>query len=399
MLTALTRALELVVLAFAAHTAVTAWWGWPRPSVAPPGQRTRRFRVVVPAHDEERVIGTVLADLDDVDYPADLVAVWVIADRCTDSTAAVARAAGALVDERHGGPPGKGAVLRHHLERHPPDPHEALVVVDADNRVPPDLLARFADELDAGHEALQAYLDVANPGASVIAAASAVSYWAGNRMVQLSRARLGWPADLGGTGMCITAAALERAGGFGDSLTEDADLGARLALAGIPVRWLHDVRVRDEKPSTVAVAVRQRARWTAGRRRVARRHAPRLIAGAVRHRDPGRADLALRLLNPGRSFTALVSGIAAVLAATVLRDTLLPWPVWATATGVQVVLPFVFLAREGVPRRYLIAYPAVTVLALLWLPVRLLSRVTRGWYHTPHEGLKGEERGSSDAEA
>jgi hypothetical protein len=395
MLTLLARAAEVTVLALVSHTAVTSLWGWPQPVPADRGGRTRRFRVVVPAHDEARVIGTLLSDLGALDYARALVSVWVLADRCTDRTVEVARSAGAEVDERNDGPPGKGALLRHHLDRHPLDADEALVVLDADNRVPPDLLNRFADELDTGHEALQAYIDVTNPDASVVARAGALSYWAGNRMIQQARARLGWPADLGGTGMCLTAGAIDRAGGFGDSLTEDADLGARLAHVGVTVRWLHDVRVRDEKPSTVGVAIRQRARWTAGRRGVARRHLPRLIGGAIRHREPGRADLAVRLINPGRSFIALVSAVATVLAATVLEGTLLPWPVWATATGLQLLLPLAFLARDGVPGKYLLAYPALTVLAVLWLPIRVMSRFTRGWFHTPHEGAEnGQESGA-----
>jgi cellulose synthase/poly-beta-1,6-N-acetylglucosamine synthase-like glycosyltransferase len=394
MLTLLARAIEVAVLALVSHTAVTALWGWPRPTPAGRGQRARLFRVVVPAHDEERVIGTVLSDIGSFDYAPSLVSRWVLADRCTDRTVKMARAANVEVDERHDGPPGKGALLSHHLDRNPLGPDEALVVIDADNRVPPDLLNRFADELDAGHEALQAYLDVTNPDASVMARAGALSYWAGNRMIQQARARLGWPADLGGTGMCLTAGAIDRAGGFGDSITEDVDLGTRLAHAGVAVRWLHDVRVRDEKPATVGVAIRQRARWTAGRRRVARRHVLRLLAGAIRHRDPGRADLAMRLINPGRTFLALLSAVAAVLAATALEGTLLPWPVWAGATGLQLLLPLAFLARDGVPGRYLLAYPALTVLAVLWLPIRVLSRFTRGWFHTPHEGARSEGRGA-----
>jgi cellulose synthase/poly-beta-1,6-N-acetylglucosamine synthase-like glycosyltransferase len=174
----------------------------------------------------------------------------VLADRCTDRTAEIARTQGVEVAERSDGPDGKGAALAWYLSEHPLDPAEALVVLDADNRVPSNLLARFADELDAGHHTLQAYLDVSNPDASPVATASALSYWASNRMVQLARTNLGWTADLGGTGMCLTAEAIEAAGGFGTSLVEDQEMGVRLFAAGIKVRWLHDVRIRTKSPST-----------------------------------------------------------------------------------------------------------------------------------------------------
>lgn len=374
------------MLALVVYNAVTSLWGWPSPRPAPRGRRSTRFRVVVPAHDEATVIGGVLADLRTQDHPTPLTTIWVIADRCQDDTAAIATAAGAAVDERRDGSGGKGAALEWHLDRHPLGDDEMLVVIDADNRIPSGLLSRFADEADAGHEALQAYLDVTNPDASVLATAGAVSYWASNRMVQQARQRLGWPADLGGTGMAITASALTRAGGFGPSLTEDVDLGVRLALSGIPVRWLHDIHIHDEKPHAVGVVIRQRARWAAGKRSVARRHLGALLTAAVRRRSAGLLDLAIRLVQPSRTMVAALSGAALVLAATLRPWWLFSPEVWAIATAIQLLMPIPFLLRDGIPPRYVIRYPALVLLATLWIPIRILSRLTRVWYHTPHEG-------------
>ncbi len=385
MLEMLAYAAQGIVLAFVAYHLVTAMWGWPRPARAAVGRRRRRFRVVVPAHDEAGVIGGVLGDVAAADYPAELVSTWVIADRCTDGTATAASSL-AQVDERTAGPEGKGAAIQWHLDRHPLSPGEALVVLDADNRVPPDLLPRLADELDAGAGAVQAYLDVTNPDGSALATATALTYWASNRMVQLSRSRLGWSVDLGGTGMCLTPEALEVAGGFGGGLTEDADLAVRLVLAGVPVRWLHDVRVRDEKPEGLGVTVRQRARWVAGKRHVARRRMGDLLLAALRRRSLGVFDQALRLVQPGRSFVALLSAVLAVAAAATSTSVLFPWEVWAAAAAIQFVVPVPFLAKDGVPARYLVRYPFVTLIAALWLPIRLLSRTVDRWYHTPHGG-------------
>jgi cellulose synthase/poly-beta-1,6-N-acetylglucosamine synthase-like glycosyltransferase len=255
---------------------------------------------------------------------------------------------------------------------------EALVVLDADNRVPADLLSRLDDHLGEGEQAIQVYLDVANPDASAVATASALSYWASNRMVQLSRHNLGWPADLGGTGMCLTAGALKQTGGFGETEAEDQDLGVRLFLSGMSPRWAHEVRVRDEKPTRSGVAIRQRARWATGRRQTARRHLGHLMT------KPSLAswDLALRLVQPSRMGVALASAVLAV--ASWLGAPLLPWPVWVGLAGLQFLAPIPFLVRERVPLRYLMRYPLLVILPLLKLPARLKRQ--RGWYHTPHEG-------------
>ena len=368
------------MVALAGYNAVTALWGWRNRVPSPVSSRSRPLRVVIPAHDEEAVIGGILADLANTDHPSKEV--WVIADHCADATADLARDVGAKVFERTEGPPGKGAALAWYLDQHRLEPDEVLVVFDADNRVPPKTLGRIADEIDAGHEVVQCYLDVANPDGSLLAEASALSYWAGNRMVQLARSNLGWSADLGGTGMAFTAGALERVGGFGSSLTEDQELGARLVLAGTRVEWLHDVRVRDEKPESVGVAVRQRARWMAGKREAANKH----FTALLRRGTPSAWDQALRLVQPGRSFVALISAMITVLAAVTESRWFLPWEAWGIATAVQVLEPIPFLARDGVEPRRLVRYPLLVILAGLWVPIRLLSGRVKGWYHTPHSG-------------
>lgn len=394
-----------LLLLLVGYNAVLSLWGWPQPHLAPAGTRNRRFRVVVPAHNEGAVLAPLLEDLAVQDYDGSNVTVEVLADRCTDTTVSVARAhAGVTVVERHTGPDGKGEALAWYLRQRPLEADEALVVVDADNRVPDNLLARFADELDCGHHAVQANLDVANPDGSAVAVASALTYWAGNRMVQLARANLGWSADLGGTGMCLTPEALRRAGGFAGGATEDQELAARLAEEGLRVVWMHDVRVRDEKPEQVGVAVQQRARWMAGKRQAARVHVPQLVRSGLARRSPAELDVALRLVQPSRSFVALVTLGLAGVAARRPGPWLLGWRVWAGATGLQVLLPPVFLARDGVPVRYLLRYPFVTLVAALWVPVRVLSSRSRGrWYHTPHRGAgegprraAGSDRGSQD---
>lgn len=367
--------LEIIVAGLGLYNLAIAFAGWrnPRPSPGPAIER-RPFRVVIPAYNEERVIARPIENLLVQLRRGDEL--WVLADRCTDATAAVAKDAGAMVLERADGPDGKGAALGWFLDQRPLSFDQALVVIDADNLAPPNLLSRFGEELGLGHQVLQAYLDVSNPEQSAISTASALSYWASNRMVQLARTNLRWSADLGGTGMCLTARALEESGGFGTSLVEDQELGVRCFLAGFPVHWLHDLRVADEKPITADVAASQRARWQSGRRQVARRW----FLALLKRRTRGSWDLALRLVQPSRAGIALLSALLAVAAA--LGAPLWPWQVWASIALIQLLAPLAFLVRDGVAPRYLARYPLMILLPLLKVLARF--RRNRGWYHTPH---------------
>lgn len=79
-----------------------------------------RFLILVPAHNEERVVGDLIRNLQEMDYPPELYDVYVIADHCDDDTAGVARSLGARVIEIAAqgpdAPTGKPLALKHALE-------------------------------------------------------------------------------------------------------------------------------------------------------------------------------------------------------------------------------------------------------------------------------------------
>ena len=372
---------QVLVAALAVYNLGVALWGLPNQAAIRRGTRRRRLRVVIPAHNEAAVIGSVLSDLAGQDYPADRVRVAVIADRCTDDTVLVVRQA--EVVERRDGPDGKGAALSWYLQQSPLDADESLVVLDADNRIDATFLAGVADALDWGFDAAQAYVDTSNPDASWLTTASALSYWASNRMVQLARHNLGWAPDLGGTGTAFAPTASFVLDSHSGVLTEDSEQVARLILAGRRIAWLHDVRVYDQKPASVGVAMRQRARWMSGKRSVARAYRLSMLGAALRQRSWSLIDLMIRQGQPGRAFMVGVSAALGVAAG--FTDLLWPWWVWAMIVAVQVLAPLVFLIRDRVPARYLWRYPLLVVFGLAWLPVRVMSSRVRGWYHTPHD--------------
>jgi cellulose synthase/poly-beta-1,6-N-acetylglucosamine synthase-like glycosyltransferase len=187
--------------------------------------------------------------------------------------------------------------------------------------------------------------------------------------------------------MAFTAESIAAAGAFGDSLTEDQELAARLALAGVPVSWLHEVRIRDEKPTDLKTTVRQRARWMSGKREVARRYLGPLWRAAVERRSMALFDQGLRLVQPSRSLVALLSAALALLSAATGSPLLFPWPVWAAAATIQFLAPIPFLVRDGISLRYVVRYPLLALLAALWAPIRVASSFVGGdWFHTPHGG-------------
>ena len=134
-------------------------------------------------------------------------------------------------------------------------------------------------------------------------------------------------------------------------------------LAGLRVAWLHDVRIRDEKPTDLTTTVRQRSRWMSGKREVAKLHLRSLWSAALERRSFGLFDQGLRLVQPGRSFVALVSGLW-------LWRPSRPGAVSCSHRGSgsgaavgQFLQPIPFLLRDGVPPRYVLRYPFLALLA------------------------------------
>src|SRR5216683_3159831 len=133
-----------------------------------PGPVRHRFEIDIPAHNEESGIAQTIRSVLAIDYPQDMFAVTVIADNCTDQTAEVAQAAGARVLVREDqAQRGKGYALAYAFARILGEGRaDALVVIDADTVVSPNLLRAFSARLETGAQAVQADYAVLNPSDS-----------------------------------------------------------------------------------------------------------------------------------------------------------------------------------------------------------------------------------------
>ena len=237
-----------------------------RHRTALPAQPTHRFVVLVPAHDEERLIGATVASLESIDYPTDLFSVHVVADNCTDATAAISRAGGAEAHERHApDDPGKGPALGWLLARlrDRGEPFDAAVFVDADTIVSSNLL-RVADaRLSAGAVAVQAHYAVRDPAASTATAFRAAGLACRHYLRPLARSWYGGSCGLFGNGMILSASVLDRLS-FSNHLVEDIEFQLTLLLAGDTVAFAPDATVEAEMPTTLEAAHSQQSRWERG---------------------------------------------------------------------------------------------------------------------------------------
>jgi 1,2-diacylglycerol 3-beta-glucosyltransferase len=282
-----------------------------------PGARrapATRFTILVPAHDEERMIGDLLQSLRAIDYPTHLVTTWVVADNCSDATATLAASAGARVLERFDTVNrGKGHALDALIEAVEAggESCDAYVFIDADSQVSANLLSSFDRAFQDGAKAMQAHYAIARDGASTGVLVRSAAMLLVNFVRPLGRERLGWSAGIKGTGMAV-ARPLARDLRWGGSLAEDAEYHVKLMLRGARVAFVRDALVTAHIPATLAGAREQNRRWEAGRLAAARSFVPALLRASARGNPLPCLDAAADLLVPPLSI--VVAWMLATLA-------------------------------------------------------------------------------------
>src|SRR5579862_2890817 len=279
-------------------------------------QRQLRFDVIIPAHNEESVIAHVVGSVRRVDWPADRFRVVVIADNCTDATAAVASAAGAEILERHDERQrGKGYALDYAFRASRARGWaDAVVVIDADAEVTPNLLEAFASRIERGEHAVQVHYGVSNTDASWRTRLLSIAKAAFHIVRSRARERLKVSCGIRGNGWAVTHTLLAQVPYRSFSLAEDLEYGIELGLAGYRVAYADEAHADAEMVSSEKQARQQRRRWEWGRFRLMRSKTLPLLRRALQRRSAVCLDLALDLMVLPLSYVVLNVAVLVALA-------------------------------------------------------------------------------------
>jgi len=344
------------------------------------GERLR-LAVIVPAHNEEKVIGacvrSVLSSCDDS------VTVFVVAHNCLDKTADVAIQSGAqaLILKDHVG--GKGVALDYGFHEALRAGADAVLVVDADSVVAPNLTTEIAAHFRAGAYALQCRYEVSNASASTRTRLAALAFVGMNVLRPKARDRLGLSCGIFGNGFALSASALERVPYTANSLVEDLEYHLHLIRAGIRVEFVNESAVFGEMPEGSAAATTQRARWEGGRILMRRLWTGPLFRAVLRGN--------FRMLEPLLDLLALPSATQGMVLAGALVLGLagqLRWLSAYAAVGVCVMLLYVLVAASLGPDpaaslRAVASVPGYIAWKIWMIPkTRMASRKDATWVRT-----------------
>ncbi|SHN36079.1 glycosyltransferase family 2 protein [Rhizobacter sp. OV335] len=373
-------ALVLLVAAIFFYQAIRGLWGVRAPAPLAP-RRDKRFGVLVPAHNEEGVLGPLFASLARVDYPRERLAILFVADHCTDATVAEIRAAGFDCLDRQSGARGKTASLAEGittLEAKHGEALDAVAFFDADNLVDPLFFQQAAAGLHEGHAVLQGRVGVHNWQATLFSRLNYMNAVVENRLEELARSQAGWSCNLRGHGMVFRRDVLQRMPWHSDTMVEDQEMLVKLVCSGQRVHWLEHARASSVIPETAKEAAAQRRRWAGGRSAIVGRSVRALWARFRASGDGAALNLLIDFLLPSHAVQLSLLFVAIVVAAAVCG-----FASWQFLLAFALLPAYLLYFIAG---NLLSGVPAKTFLDILWAPAFIAWRT---WiYLTSLSGVK-----------
>jgi len=329
-----------------------------KPAIPIEAKSAQRLVVIVPAHNESNGIVPTIEDIKPQLKPGDRLI--VVADNCTDDTAAVASLAGAEVISRNDLTQiGKGYALGWAINHVSADPPDFVVFIDADCRLQSDGIGKLLAACGELQRPVQAcFLMKTADNSPIDHSFAEFTFLLRNLIRPLGLRNLNRPVQLMGTGMIFPWDVIRSAPLASGHLVEDLKLGLDLAAVGKAPYFLPAVQVSSDFPLTAKGTDSQRQRWVQGHLGMIQKTAPRLLFQAISHRNLDLLALTLDLLVPPLSLLGLliVGSFALTFLAAALGLSLVPLVIASLNLlmfGFAVLLAWLKFGQDILPARVL----------------------------------------------
>jgi glycosyltransferase involved in cell wall biosynthesis len=341
------------------------------PARSPPSAQGLRPRVavLVPAHNESSIIIATLNSIRPQLLEGDRL--LVVADNCSDDTAALARTAGAEVVERSDHQRrGKGYALDfgvRHLAGIAPD---VVIFVDADCQVGEGAIERLATCcIDSGRPTQALYLMHAPAGSGLKVRLAEFAWCVKNLVRPQGWARLGLPCQLMGTGMAFVWRDLALINLASGHIVEDLKMGFDFCRSGKPPLFFPGARVTSYFPRSDEGLSTQRTRWEHGHLGVILGDAPKLFVESIGRGNWNLLAMTLDLLVPPLALLTLALGALFSLSWLVFMLSGALAPALIASAGVAILSVTILLAWSQFGRG------VISFSALLYAPFYAVKKI------------------------
>ena len=282
------------------------------------GNELRRFLILYPAYNEDRVIINSVEQFIEQDYPQEYYTVAVISDHMKPETNTQLAGYPIRLLQPTFEKSSKAKAMQYAINEVEGD-FNYVVVLDADNVVQPTFLSQLNVLCNSGYEAIQCHRCAKNANNDV-AVLDGVSEEINNTIFRKAHNRFGLSSALIGSGMCFKYELFRQNVFMLTTAGEDREMEALLLHQNVFIKYAADIHVFDEKVSNQDNFQRQRMRWMTAQIQSLLSMLPK-IPHAILHGNINFVDKTIQQALIPRSMLIMLLGMMSVLTTLVV-------PVW-----------------------------------------------------------------------
>ncbi len=232
--------------------------------------KRNKICILIPARNEENVIGHLIESLKKQDYPSELIDIFVIADNCTDKTAEVSRQHGAEVVERFNKEQiGMGYAIGYFFQvlrtEYKDRKYDAYIEFNADNLLMPNFVTELNKTLCEGYDVVTSCRNSKNPDQTWVSMSNCLYFLREAFYLNNVRMKLGTNCAISGTGFIVSADVIEANDGWKNFLmTEDLQFTVSESIKGRKIGYCGKAEFYDEPTYSFKQSLDQRIRWIKG---------------------------------------------------------------------------------------------------------------------------------------
>ena len=372
-----------------------------------------KVTVLIPAHNEEKVIGNTLEAMANLEYPPDRLDILIINDGSSDSTGEIV----SRFAERDGrvrlfnvpkgeGGKGKSRALNLGLKQTRAD---FIGVYDADNTPHPSALRYLMAQLvsDPSLGAVLGKFRTVNKNRNLLTRFINIETLSFQSILQAGRWKLFRVSTLPGTNLVVRRHLLDTLGGWDEeAITEDSELSIRIYMEGYRIKYIPYSVTYEQEPEAWSTWVKQRTRWVRGNNYVG----TKFLKAVTAFKNKTLAIELLYLLSLYYTFLAAIVSSDAIFLLGLFNvvNVSLPGPF----TTVWLVALFLFLLeillalsydREDKPLNILLTFLMYFTYCQLWIYIvgkaiylDVIKKEKRTWVKTVRFDVQPGESKASD---
>ncbi len=353
-----------------------------------------KFAIIIPARNEELVIGNLIQSLRQQNYSKEDYDIFVLPNNCNDNTEEIAENFGVeIINCKNQLINSKGDVLRYAFKFLKDKDYNAYIVFDADNIVHPNFVREMNKYLCLGYRVVQGYRDSKNPSDTWISSSHSLHYIIQNFFMNKARMNINKSCFINGTGFMISKELINDLGYDSSTITEDIELTVKCGFNNEKIAFAEKAITYDEQPTDFVVSWKQRKRWSVGTLQCLKEYYKQILKDIFINKNFESIDSIMFLIAPILQLMGAFNCILQLLVSFVIGkpvDYLSKFVILILyyITNIILVLGIVKINKKQI-KNYIKGIVFLPIFYLSWVPINIVALFEKNskWERIEHKRI------------